>query len=86
MNLTDPKALDDFAKQVLDKYGTVDILVNCAGIIPKSEGVGDGAHLLCVAHLDHASNAAEYLTLSMTDYFSVGQALYRKLLCEVSQV
>ena len=42
VNLTDPKALDDFSKQVLEKYGTVDILVNCAGIIPSSEGVGQG--------------------------------------------
>ena len=27
---------------MLAKYGKVDILVNCAGIIPKSEGVGQG--------------------------------------------
>ena len=46
VNLTDPKALDNFAKKVLEKYGTVDILVNCAGIIPKSEGVGEGVHAL----------------------------------------
>ena len=43
VNLTDPAGLSDFSKQILDKYGKVDILVNCAGIIPSSEGVGQGA-------------------------------------------
>ena len=44
VDLSDVDALESFAQSVLKKYRKVDVLVNNAGMMPKSDGASDGTH------------------------------------------
>jgi NAD(P)-dependent dehydrogenase (short-subunit alcohol dehydrogenase family) len=45
MDITDSAAIDRMVAATLDKFGTIDILINCAGGVPGTHGGGNTEHI-----------------------------------------
>ena len=61
VDLSDIDALEQFAQDVLKKYSKVDVLVNNAGMMPKTDGasgkLSEGASSIMVHSKDHTAHA-----------------------------
>ncbi len=45
MDITDSAAIDRMVAATLDEFGTIDILINCAGGVPGTHGGGNTEHI-----------------------------------------
>ncbi len=57
LDVARPESIEKFVKTVLDKFGTVDVLINNAGIYPDKEEVKDLAGRAGLIHAGFATNA-----------------------------